>query len=87
MLSNKKKKKRFVTDTLMCTVASGRMAVKSRGWTSEGPLLYKAFGTLGHNEPFVVAPVKGQVPRQTLWPISNPFTKLHFVSDHRKEES
>lgn len=29
---------------------------------AERGLLYKGFGTLGHNEPFVEAPVKGRVP-------------------------
>lgn len=53
----------------MLTVVCDSMALKSRDWTSEGPLLYKACGTLGHNDPFVVALLKGRVPQQTLWPI------------------
>lgn len=69
----------------LLTVASDSMAVKSGDWTSEGPSLYKACGTLGHNDPFVVALLKGRVPQQTLWPISNPFTKPHTVRDHRRE--
>lgn len=69
----------------LLTVASDSMAVKSGDWSSEGPLLYKACGTLGHNDPFVVALLKGRVPQQTLWPISNPFTEPHAVRDHRRE--
>lgn len=68
----------------MLTVASDSMAVKSRDWTSGGPLLYKACGPQSHNDPFVVALLKGRVPQQTLWAISNPFTEPHTVRDHRR---
>lgn len=39
----------------MLTVANDTAAGKRRDWTSEGLLLYKACGTLCHNDPFVVA--------------------------------
>lgn len=81
--SNNNKKKLNSHRQTMCTVASDSMAVKSGDWTSEGPLLHKACGTPGHNDPFVVALLKGRVPQQTLWPISNPFTEPHNARDHR----
>lgn len=66
----------------MLTVASSSMAVKRRVWTAEGSLLYKACGTLVNNDPFVVAPLNGRVPQQTVWAISNPFSEPHTVRAH-----
>lgn len=66
----------------MLTVASSSMAVKRRVWTAEGSLLYKACGSLDDNDPFVVAPLNGRVPQQTVWATSNPSTEPHTVRAH-----
>ena len=71
------KKQLMVMGTVLLTVAGDIIGVKSEDCISEGPLLFKACGTLGNNGPFVVAPLKGIVPQQTLWSTLNPFTEPH----------
>lgn len=66
----------------MLTVASSSVAVKRRVWSAEGSLLYKACGSLGDNDPFVVAPLNGRVPQQTVWARSNPSTEPHALRVH-----
>lgn len=68
---------------IMLTVASGSVAVKRRVWSAEGSLLYKACGSPGDNDPFVVAPLNGRVPQQTVWAISNPSTEPQTLRAHR----
>lgn len=64
----------------MLTVASSGVAVKRWVWSAEGSLLYKT--SLGDNDPFVVAPLNGRVPQQTVWAISNPSTEPHTLRAH-----
>lgn len=47
----------LVGDTLCLQLAADSIAEESAERAGEGPLLYKAFGPLSHNKPFVVAPL------------------------------